>query len=949
MKLYGYLIGLSLLVTVSGCNKEELPYYEPSGDAIAFHDGDSWTRAAVKTSFAEGDKIGVFGYYLPSGTWSANSSNTAPNFMYNKAMTAATNGKDFTYSPTMYWPADTDASLSFFAYYPFTDNNGITVSDQTTTGAPTLTYTVNPDVTKQVDLLTSKPLTDRKKADGAIAFEFKHALTRVSISGKLADTSMDQVVITSVKLTSAKSTAIYNYSTNLWNVQNGSAEYTAFTGGTTLLTPTATNLMSDNKYMMLIPQNASTCILIVDFTVNGIAQTTQNVAIGGTWTNGQSVNYTISVDRNRTLTCTMNVLPWNDSNIDGAIGAVPQPAPLYYGDANNNGNITTSLLGFTTTSYNSYREGQYQTEDVFANELPFYRLEVALEDEVNMMTWKQAMDACKNRSTNGTGWRLPRIAEVQLMYNNKSSLESVYGFTKFTSDSYWGATESGPDAGFTIEFTNGSFAGKAKTVPASVRCVREVPLLFVPFYYGDPNNNGAIVTDLYGATTSSYSYESADHYLTFSTADDVFKNDFPYAKLQVAPTNEINDANISWKDAKVICDGKMSDGGGWRLPRVSELRLMYNNYQTLNDIPGFERLGSSTYWSGTRYMDNYSWYFTANTAYSDYAQNTSQYKVRCVREVPMLPYVPLYYGDDANNGGSTTSLYGATAMSYNNEPADHYLTFPTGEEVLQNDPPYAKLQVATTNESISLTWNEAKMACKNKTTNGTDWRLPRVSELLLIMNNRLTLNAIADFQPIDANNAFWSGTQYDTDNCWYLGNSVTFGAKTLTFRVRCVREVPMLPYVPLYYGDDANNGGSTTNLYDSTTTSYNNEPADHYLNLPTGDEVFKNDLPYAKLEVAVADEKNENVSWDEAKTACDSKTTDGTGWRLPRLSELCLMYNNLAKLNTIIGFRPTSSRAYWSGTQHSDVQSWAFGLSTGVSWPQAKETQYRVRCVREVH
>lgn len=89
---------------------------------------------------------------------------------------------------------------------------------------------------------------------------------------------------------------------------------------------------------------------------------------------------------------------------------------------------------------------------------------------------------------------------------------------------------------------------------------------------------------------------------------------------------------------------------------------------------------------------------------------------------------------------------------------------------------------------------------------------------------------------------------------------------------------------------------------------------------------------------------------------CRSYNGGGYGdWRLPRLSELALMYANRTALETLSGFEPFGENAvYWSGSEYGvgkvgkSSRAWTFRFSaTDVFQHEEKSTKHLIRCVRQ--
>ncbi len=109
---------------------------------------------------------------------------------------------------------------------------------------------------------------------------------------------------------------------------------------------------------------------------------------------------------------------------------------------------------------------------------------------------------------------------------------------------------------------------------------------------------------------------------------------------------------------------------------------------------------------------------------------------------------------------------------------------------------------------------------------------------------------------------------------------------------------------------------------------------------------------------------NEHIPWkkDGVLTAFDiCRDYGGQGyndWRLPRLSELALVYSNKASLEAMRGFTATTADSYWSGSEYLEgpLESnkrgsnsvWAINLGTGAAEHHLKTDRLKIRCVRSV-
>lgn len=224
-----FLFGMAAVAALCSCsNNEVLEAPESLKTPIAFgtYVGSNVNgRAAItdidamKTGTNHNDNgqvqnidtgFGVFAYYTGQQTWSAASSSATPNFMYNQEVKYRSTA--WEYSPLKYWPNNNNDKISFYAYAPYTaatastgatsnsNQNITTFSNNSATGAPTVTYYVNPeDIKAQQDLVyaalnttgtnQNQDLSKQTSVNSAaittgqkVTFDFKHALARIGFN-----------------------------------------------------------------------------------------------------------------------------------------------------------------------------------------------------------------------------------------------------------------------------------------------------------------------------------------------------------------------------------------------------------------------------------------------------------------------------------------------------------------------------------------------------------------------------------------------------------------------------------------------------------------------------------------------------------------------------------------------------------------------------------------------
>ncbi len=128
------------------------------------------------------------------------------------------------------------------------------------------------------------------------------------------------------------------------------------------------------------------------------------------------------------------------------------------------------------------------------------------------------------------------------------------------------------------------------------------------------------------------------------------------------------------------------------------------------------------------------------------------------------------------------------------------------KDALDREGPFGSLVIAPDNASMGVVWRStgkdvpkkdrilnAKKACWDYRGQGrSDWRLPRLSELMLLWMNKATINISKGFTSLgDADETYWTGSEGLSDKAYAVNRygEITLEAKTVSHMVRCVREV----------------------------------------------------------------------------------------------------------------------------------------------------------------
>ena len=193
-----YFMGLiaCAALTMTGCSNDEInaPQQSQGNNAIEFStylgrnaQGSRGTETSTTSIQTRG--FGVLAYY----TEQANFADTnKPNFMWNQQVTYDKTNTNWEYTPVKYWPTKVGDKVSFFAYAPYVaggNANGIVLSKNNVTGAPTATITLPDDPSQTIDFVAAvqmnKTHDNSATANNNVSFTLKHEMTRVKVQAKL--------------------------------------------------------------------------------------------------------------------------------------------------------------------------------------------------------------------------------------------------------------------------------------------------------------------------------------------------------------------------------------------------------------------------------------------------------------------------------------------------------------------------------------------------------------------------------------------------------------------------------------------------------------------------------------------------------------------------------------------------------------------------------------------
>lgn len=263
-------------------------------------------RAIDKTTFVEGDKLGLYACRTTGGY--ANS--FTANFMDNVEVTRGT--VDWTYSPLMAWPTDANEHLSFIAFYPRSEESTAT----------TYPFTVNSDFTQQTDPLwctvKDASINDRngtaingseeeaafEATSGSLPLKFKHMLSKVNVKIKLAgDYPGITARLNSLTLNNVYSSGTFYVANDLtsgtWS-NSGSRSFTIHSNEAEAVTLTSTEQTLAG--MLMIPQDVSanrssfTVTYTHTLAEGGEKTVTRDIFLPNSWAVNQAYNYVITLN-----------------------------------------------------------------------------------------------------------------------------------------------------------------------------------------------------------------------------------------------------------------------------------------------------------------------------------------------------------------------------------------------------------------------------------------------------------------------------------------------------------------------------------------------------------------------------------------------------------------------------------------------------------------------------
>ena len=260
MKKVIFISALAIAAAAS-CTKSDIVDTK-FNEAISFETyvgRDAMTKGST-VERADLEAVTVYGYYTGNDTWSTEAS-IAPNLWTNGLTLELTESgvKDLAEADVRYWANDTD-KYTFLSYGPIDNANLVAPADLTN---PVLTYTVDTDFQKHVDVLRSTPIINKNKTElsGSVDLKFKHTLSRVNVKATLNADKPFEYHIKSIKISGKFNTkgTLSLANEEGWTVTDEdytNATYTFYENASKATDEGATKLPAEIDYSTVVPTGA---------------------------------------------------------------------------------------------------------------------------------------------------------------------------------------------------------------------------------------------------------------------------------------------------------------------------------------------------------------------------------------------------------------------------------------------------------------------------------------------------------------------------------------------------------------------------------------------------------------------------------------------------------------------------------------------------------------------
>jgi hypothetical protein len=235
-----------------------------------------------------------------------------------------------------------------------------------------------------------------------------------------------------------------------------------------------------------------------------------------------------------------------------------------------------------------------------------------VRDGVTGLVWQQAVSGryaeqeaeqyCNDLSLSGGPWRLPTVIELISLVDDTKANPSIdpIAFPDTPGTYFWTSSPRAGTAGmgWAVYFGLGDAYYYDLTDTNAARCVHATP---------------AAADGCLAVRTDAVHDQSTD--LTWQQL--------------------VDPASRTWDEARTYCQNLTVTGGGWRLPRLNELRTLVDFGRTGPSIDpdAFPDTPGENFWTASPFVrtPGNAWYVYFQDGFAGYNTGTSLYRVRCVR------------------------------------------------------------------------------------------------------------------------------------------------------------------------------------------------------------------------------------------------------------------------------------------------------------------------------
>ena len=223
-------------------------------------------------------EIGVFAYDTGAEVLDESA---RPNFLFNQKVSAVG-----AYEPVMLWPDESETHLSFMAYAPYAtgENRIMITTDENTSGAPMLKYTLSPTDSHR-DILLATAM-DRMRDKEPVALKFHSLMSKIGFKIKGQGETVTKIAVRGIQVEGeiALNTVLSKEEISPWklNAEHSMDEYELILTDPdgVVATGEMTNVTAEAGYLYIFPQNifyTARIVVTVDgkelgFPFDGLAQ-----------------------------------------------------------------------------------------------------------------------------------------------------------------------------------------------------------------------------------------------------------------------------------------------------------------------------------------------------------------------------------------------------------------------------------------------------------------------------------------------------------------------------------------------------------------------------------------------------------------------------------------------------------------------------------------------------